>query len=97
MTIQPGTTDKSVRLLVDRPAPSSFPEADLIVTNIRIRTLHLSQASLVTIVQQRMPVFDVELEPIAGITVGQELHVFGGAMGSSVDIPRQCRCWICYR
>ena len=80
VTVEADTTGEPVQLLIDRPAPAWFPEADLLATNIRIRTLHPRQAPLVTIVQQRMPVFDVELEPTAGIMLGKELQVFGGVM-----------------
>lgn len=49
-------------------------------TNVKIRTLHPRQASFVTVVQQRMSVFDVELEPVAGVAVEKELEVIGGVM-----------------
>ena len=55
-------------------------------TNIQIRTLFPEQAPLVTVVQQRMPVFDMEFEPIAGIMLGKELQVIGGV--------RLIRAWI---
>jgi len=56
VTIEADATGDPVHLFVDRPAPAWIPEADLIATNIRIRTLHPWQAPLVTVVQQRMPV-----------------------------------------
>ena len=80
VTVEADTMGDSVHLLVDRPAPAWFPEADLLTSNIRIRTLHPRQVPLVMVVQQRMPVFDVELVPIAGIVVGKEPKVFGGVM-----------------
>ena len=80
VSVEADTTGAPVQLLVDRPAPAWFPEADLVETNIRIRTLSPRQAPLVTVVQQRMPVFDVELEPIAGMIVGNDPVVFAGVM-----------------
>ena len=74
VTIEDDSADgEPLRLLVDAPKPRWFPEFSLVRSPIGIRTVQHEDARRVTLVYQRLAIFDAELVPLAGIGYDSQL------------------------